>query len=72
MRRRVTFLLFFSKYLSSFANLNIILPVCEENQFLLSQKKLVLDKHLEEDHWIDKLAYMAEVFEHMTQLNIRI
>ena len=29
-------------------------------------------KHLEDDHWIAKLAYMTDVFEHMNELNIKM
>ena len=44
----------------------------EVKQFLLNQNKHNLYKHLEDDHWIAKLAYMADVFEHMNELNIKI
>ena len=44
----------------------------EVKQFLLNQNKHELYKHLEDDHWIAKLAYMADVFEHMNELNIKM
>ena len=44
----------------------------EVKQFLLNQNKRELYKHLEDDHWIAKLAYMADVFEHMNELNIKM
>ena len=37
----------------------------EVKQFLLKENKHELYKDLENDHWIAKLAYMADVFEHM-------
>ena len=40
----------------------------EVKQFLLKQYKHELHKHLEDDHGIAKLAYMADVFEHMNIL----
>ena len=44
----------------------------EVKQFLLKQNKHELYKHLEDDHWIAKLAYMADVFEHMKELNVKM
>ena len=44
----------------------------EVKQFLLKQNKHELYKYLEDDHWIAKLAYMADVFEHMNELNIKM
>ena len=44
----------------------------EVKQFLLNQNKRELYEHLEDDHWIAKLAYMADVFEHMNELNIKM
>ena len=44
----------------------------EVKQFLLNQNKHELYKHLEDDHWIAKLAYMADVFEHINELNIKM
>ena len=44
----------------------------EVKQFLLKQNKHELYKHLEDDHWIAKFAYMADVFEHMNELNIKV
>ena len=41
-------------------------------QFLLNQNKHELYKHLEDDRWIAKLAYMADVFEHINELNIKM
>ena len=41
----------------------------EVKQFLLNQKKHKLYKHLEEDHWIVKLAYMADGFKHKNARN---
>ena len=29
-------------------------------------------KHLQDDYWIAKVAYMADIFEHMKELNIKI
>ena len=43
----------------------------EEKQFLLKQNKQKLYKHLKDDHRIAKLAYMADVSEHMNELNIK-
>ena len=43
----------------------------EVKQFLLKENKHKLYKHFEDDHWIAKLAYMADVFEHMNELNIK-
>ena len=34
-----------------------------ELQFLLKQNKHEFYKHFEDNHWIVKLAYMADVFE---------
>ena len=44
----------------------------EAKQFLLNQNKHELYKHLEDDHWIAKIACMADVFEHMNELNIKM
>ena len=41
-------------------------------QFLLKQNKHKLYKHLEDNHWIAKLAYMADIFEDMNELNIKM
>ena len=41
-------------------------------QFLLKQNMHKLYKYLEDDHWIAKLAYMADVFEDMNELNIKM
>ena len=41
-------------------------------QFSLKQNKHELYKHLEDDHWIAKLAYMADLFEQMNELHIKI
>ena len=41
-------------------------------QFLLKQNKHELFKHLEGNHWKAKLAYMADVFEDMNKLNIKM
>ena len=38
-------------------------------QFLLKQIKHERYKHLEDDHWIAKRAYMEDVFKHMNKLN---
>ena len=51
---------------------DVNLPICKVEQFLSNQNKHVLDKHLEDDHWIADLAYMAEVFKHMNGLNIKL
>ena len=44
----------------------------EVKQFLLKENKHELYKHLEDNHWIAKLAYMADVFEHINELNIKM
>ena len=44
----------------------------EVKQFLLNQNKRELYEHLEDDHWIAKLAYMDDDFEHMNELNIKM
>ena len=44
----------------------------ELKQFLLKQNKHEFYKHLEDYHWIAKLAYMADIFEHMNELNIKM
>ena len=44
----------------------------EVKQFSLKQNKHELYKHLEDDHWIAKLAYMADLFEQMNELHIKI
>ena len=44
----------------------------EIKQFFLKQNKHEVYKHLEDDHWIAKLAYMANVFEHMNELDIKM
>ena len=44
----------------------------ELKQFLFKQNKHELYKYFEDDHWIAKLAYMADVFEHMNELNIKM
>ena len=42
----------------------------EVKQFLLKQNELY--KHLQNDNWIPELAYMADVFEHMNEFNIKM
>ena len=44
----------------------------EVKQFLLNQNKRELYQHLKDDHWIAKLAYMADIFDHMNELNIKM
>ena len=44
----------------------------EVKQFLLKQNKHELYKHIEDDHRVAKLTYMADVFEHINQLNIKM
>ena len=44
----------------------------EVSQFLLSQKNHDLRKHLEDDYWVAKLAYMADICEHLNELNIKM
>ena len=44
----------------------------EVKQFFLKQNKHELCKQLEDDHWIAKLVYMADVFEHMNEFNIKM
>lgn len=44
----------------------------EISQFLLNQNKHELHKRLEDKHWIAKLAYMADIFEHMNELNVKM
>lgn len=42
---------------------------CEVSQFLLNQKMPELYQLLENNHWMVKLAYMADIFEHLNELN---
>jgi len=44
----------------------------EISQFALSQNNHHLYKHLEDDCWIAKLAYMTDIFAHLNELNIKI
>ena len=44
----------------------------EVSQFLLSQNNHDLRKHLEDDYWVAKLAYMADICEHLNKLNIKM
>jgi len=41
----------------------------EVNQFLLNQNIPELNQLLEDNHWVAKLAYMADIFEHLNELN---
>ena len=41
----------------------------EVSQFLLNQKMPKLHQLLEDNHWVAKLAYMADIFEHLNELN---
>ena len=42
------------------------------SQFSLSQNSHDLYKHLEDDCWIAKLAYMADICEHFNRFNNRM
>ena len=44
----------------------------EVSQFLLSQNNHDLRKHLKHDYWVAKLAYMADICEHLNELNIKM
>ena len=44
----------------------------EVSQFILSQNNHDLRKHLEDDYWVAKLAYMADICEHLNELNIKM
>lgn len=41
----------------------------EVREFLLSQNMPELYQHLDDDYWIAKLAYMADIFDHLNELN---
>ena len=41
----------------------------EVSQFLLNENMSALHQIFEDNHWIVKLAYMADIFEHMNELN---
>lgn len=41
----------------------------EVREFLLNQNIPELYQHLDDDYWIAKLAYMADIFEHLNELN---
>ncbi|GFR10626.1 zinc finger BED domain-containing protein 5 [Trichonephila clavata] len=41
----------------------------EVREFLLTQNMLEISQHLDDDYWIAKLAYMADIFEHLNELN---
>lgn len=45
---------------------------CEVSQFLLNQKMPELHQLLENNHWVVKLAYMADIFEHLNELNKKL
>ena len=49
-----------------------LFELLSEIKQLLKQNKHELYKYLEDDHWIAKLVYMADVFEHMNELNIKM
>lgn len=40
----------------------------EVREFLLTQNMLEICQHLDDDYWIAKLAYMADIFEHLNEL----
>ena len=44
----------------------------EISQFLLSQNSHDLYALFENDRWIEKLAYLADIFEHLNELNIKM
>ena len=44
----------------------------EVSRFILSQNNHDLRKHLEDDYWVAKLAYMADICEHLNELNIKM
>ena len=44
----------------------------EITQFLLSQNNHDLYALLEDDCWIAKLAYLADIFEHLNELNFKM
>ena len=44
----------------------------EISQFLLSQNSHDLYSLFENDRWIAKLAYLADIFEHLNELNIKM
>ena len=44
----------------------------EISQFLLSQNSHDLYALFENDRWIAKLAYLAYIFEHLNELNIKM
>ena len=44
----------------------------EISQFLLSQNSHDLYALFENDRWIAKLAYLADIFEHLNELNIKM
>ncbi|GFQ86280.1 zinc finger BED domain-containing protein 5 [Trichonephila clavata] len=41
----------------------------EVREFLLTQNMLEICQHLDDDYWIAKLAYMADIFQHLNELN---
>ena len=41
-------------------------------ELLLSQNNHDLRKHLEDDYWVAKLAYMADICEHLNELNTKM
>lgn len=41
----------------------------EVREFLSSQDMYDLCQHLDDEYWIAKLAYMADIFEHLNELN---
>jgi len=43
----------------------------EISQFVLSHNNHHLYKHLEDDRWIAKLAYMLDIFDHLNELSIK-
>lgn len=41
----------------------------EVREFLLNQNMPELYQHLDDDYWLTKLAYLADIFEHLNELN---
>lgn len=44
----------------------------EVREFPFSQNMLEICQHLDDDFWIAKLAYMADIFEHLNELNRKL
>jgi len=42
------------------------------SQFVLSENNHHLYKHLEDDRWITKRAYMTDIFQHLNEVNIKM